>query len=203
MRLLPKDEKFWVFFNSQTAAFCEATSLLQRAAQDGNGPLAGAAVRIKSIERQSAQTLRELQGRLHKTFVTPIDPEDISLLSEHLDHIFDDLEGISYRLAAYQLQPIPPLVIQLSERMHRCAEKVEMSFGLLSREESIEDIANEILAMTEESNQLVREGVTKLFSETDVMAVVKKKEVYDLYEKLGDSLQDLANALQNVSIKNS
>jgi len=204
VRLLPKDEKFWGFFIRQTASISKASQILFETASAGNAELAGAAVRIKAIERESARTLRELQVRLHKTFVTPIDPEDISLLSEHLDHLLDDLEAISYRLSAYHLEPVPATMIELAKRTHTCAELAEKAFGLLSIDESTEELCNRILLMEEETDQSIREAVTRLFAEEqDAIAVMKKKEIYDIFERLSDSYQDLANVLQNVSIKNS
>ena len=203
MRLLPRDEKFWGYFTKQTAAVCLATDTLLQALKSGNGALPGAAVRIKTIEHDGAQTLRELQMRLHKTFVTPLDPEDISLLSEHLANVLDDLEGIAYRVAAYRLEPVPALLIELSDRTHRAAEAIEKAFGLLSRDESIEEPAAEILAFAEEGKQTIREGVTQLYAQQDAIAVIKNKEVFDIFEQLHNSCRDLANALQNVSIKNA
>jgi hypothetical protein len=204
MRLLPREEKLWEFFTTQTSYLTTAADLLQQAAREENSNLAGAAVRIKALERKSSHTLCELHLRLHKTFVTPIDPEDISLLSEHLDHLVDELEGISHRMSAYDLEPIPPLMIQLSERMHTCAQYLEKAFGLLSADKTADEPCNQILALEEETDQLIREGVTKLFSEKeDPIAIMKKKEIYEIFERMSDSGQDLANILQNVSVKNS
>jgi len=111
--------------------------------------MAAIAVRIKTIERESAQNLRDLQVRLHKTFVTPIDLEDISLPFEHLDHLLDGLEAISYRLTAYHLEPTPPLVVELAGRIHSSAELMEKAFGLLSRNESTEDLCKRIDGRTD------------------------------------------------------
>ncbi len=161
-------------------------------------------MRIKAIERESAQSLQELQMRLHKTFVTPIDPEDISLLFEHLDQLLDLFESISYRMMAYHLEPVPPLMIEVAERIHSSAELIEKAFGMLSINQPTEDLCKQIRSKEEETDQVIREGVTRLFAEEkDPIAVLKKKEIYDIFERLSDGTQDLANALQNVSIKNS
>lgn len=204
MRLLPKDEKFWQFFNSQAASLSRASSLLVEAAKAGNASLAGAAVRIKAIERESARTLKELQVKLHKTFVTPIDPEDISLLSEQLDLLLDGVEALSYRMAAYRLDPPPPLMIALSESIHKSAESIEKAFGMLSINDPIDDLCGGILDLEEQTDQAIREGVSRLFEEErDPIAIMKQKEIYDVFERLSDATQNLANTLQNVAIKNS
>ncbi len=129
MGLLPKDETFWQFFTKETAALTQASDLLSKGAKEGNTRLAAVAVRIKALERESARSLHDLQIRLHKTFVTPIDPEDISLLFEHLDNLLDDLEAISYRMTAYHLEPVPPLMAEIAERIHSSAELIEKAFG--------------------------------------------------------------------------
>jgi uncharacterized protein Yka (UPF0111/DUF47 family) len=204
VRLLPKEEKFWTFFTSQTAYLCEASDLLLKSAESGNSEIAGASIRIKALERKSTSLLQDLQLRLHKSFVTPIDPEDISLLSEHLDHLLDEIEAISYRLAAYHFEPIPPLMVNLSRRMHEGASLIERAFGLLSINESVDKPCNQILDIEERADQLIREEVTRLFAEEkDAIALMKKKEIYDIFERLSDSCQALANSLQNVVVKNS
>ena len=204
MRLLPKDETFWNFFHEETASLTRASDSLRQAASGGNGQLAGAAIRIKALERKSAQTLRELQARLQKTFVTPIDPEDVSLLAEHLDHLIDEMEAIAYRLCAYELQPLPGLIVELCRRVFTTAEWIEKAFGLLSLNELTDEPCEKILEIEEETDQLVREGVTALFTqEKDMVKLLKQKEIYDLFERTSDSFQDLASALRNVSLKNA
>ena len=204
MRLLPKDENFWIFFNRQTAHLSEASDLLARAAADGSAEMAGAAIRIKALERQSQSLLHDLQLKLHKSFITPIDPEDISLLSEQLDHLIDEIEAISYRLSAYRFDPIPPVIVELSQRMRTGAELIERAFGFLSMDESVDDPCNQVLDMEEQGDQLIREATTRLFAEQkDAIALMKQKEIYDIFEQLGHSCQDLANSLQNVAVKNS
>ncbi len=204
MGLLPKDESFWKFFYNQTAALSTASNALADATKNGNSSLAGVAVRIKAVERDSARTLHELQLKIRSSFVTPIDPEDISLLFEQLDHLLDDLEAISYRLAAYHLQPVPPVVSNLAEKVSASAKLIEKAFGLLSLGDSVDDLCRDILAMEEQTDQTVREGITQLFEdEKDVIALLKKKEILDIFERLSDSMQDLANTLHNVAIKNA
>jgi uncharacterized protein Yka (UPF0111/DUF47 family) len=143
--LLPKDESFWPFFTRQTAALCLGSDLLSKGAREGNSRLAGVAVRVKALERESSRTLHELQVKLHKTFVTPIDPEDISLLFELLDHLLDQLEALTYRMTAYHLEPVPPPMADLADRIHASAELLEKAFGLLSITESTEELCHRFM----------------------------------------------------------
>ncbi len=148
--------------------------------------------------------LRDLQGRLHKSFVTPIDPEDLSQLFESLDGLMDGLEAIAYRLMAYRLEPVAPLIPDLAARIHSLAELMEKAFGMLSIKDPIDDLCTEVLRIGEQTDLDLREGVTNLFAEEkDVLTVLKVKEIYDMFERLNDAFQNLANRLQNVSIKNS
>jgi uncharacterized protein Yka (UPF0111/DUF47 family) len=204
MRLLPKDETFWHFFTRQTAALTLASDLLSKGTIEGNSRMAGVAIRIKAIERESAETLHDLKIRLHKSFITPIDPEDISLLFELLDHLLDDLEAISYRVTAYQLQPLPAPIVELAGRIRESAGLIERAFGLLSIGESTEDLCKELMGMEDQTDQAIREEVTRLFTDNEnAIELLKKKEIYDIFERLSDGTQELANTLQNVSIKNS
>jgi uncharacterized protein len=181
VRLLPKDDTFWHFFTKETAALSLASDVLAKALKEGTSGLTGAVIRIKTIERESALTLHDLQIRLHKTFVTPIDPEDISLLFEQLDHLLDDLDAIAYRVTAYRLDPAPPLMVELADRIHSSAELIEKPFGLHSVNDPTEDLCKEIMSMEEQTDQAIREGITRLFiEESDAVAVMKQKDIYDV-----------------------
>lgn len=204
MGLLPKDETFWEFFTKETASLSLASDLLFGGAKDGAFQLAGAAVRIKALERESALLLRDLQQRLHDSFVTPIDPEDLSQLFERLDHQMDGLEAIAYRLMAYRIEPLPPLIQDLAKLIHSNAELIERAVGMLSIKEPTSELCQQITGNSEQTDLAIREGVTRLFNEeNDFLIVLKAKEIYDMFERLNLSQQDLANLLQNVSIKNS
>ncbi len=95
-------------------------------------------------------------------------------------------------------------MVDLAFRIHASAELIEKAFGLLSITESTETLCQQIAEAEEQTDLVIGEGVTRLFEEEkDPSTLFKRKEIYDIFTRLSDATQDLANALQGVSIKNS
>ena len=111
MRFLPREEKFFHFFNDQAALILQAARLLHKAARDGPAALARAAPEIARLESKGDEIIHEIFTKLNQTFITPLDPEDIHSLGSHLDDVLDGIEDSSHRLVAYKIDPIPASII--------------------------------------------------------------------------------------------
>jgi uncharacterized protein len=204
MNLLPKEEKFYHFFNEQARIIMEASKLLLEGAEAGNAHLASAALKIRSLEQQGDEIIHEIYVRLNSTFITPLDPEDLHSLSSHLDDVLDGIEDAAHRMVAYRLNEIPPTVVELCRIVRQCAETLQKAFVALSKNARLIDHCIEINRLEEVADQLVRSAVSDLFlHEKDPIVILKLKEVYEFLEQTTDACEDVADALQNVVVKNS
>ncbi len=203
MNLLPRDEKFYDFFRRQVRIICEAADLLVEGARAGNAQLASAAVRIRSLEQQGDEVTHEVYVRLNQTFITPLDPEDIQSLSSHLDDVLDGIEEAVHRMVSYRLTTIPSVVVELCRIVRLCAEELRKAFDALSAGTEFAEHTIEINRLEEVADQLVRSAVSDLFqNEKDPILVLKLKEVYEFLEQTTDACEDVADALQTVTVKN-
>jgi uncharacterized protein Yka (UPF0111/DUF47 family) len=100
MNLLPRDDKFFKYFQQQVKLICQAADLPVEGAAAGNAHLANAAHQIHVLEEQADSVLHEIYTRLNSTFITPLDPEDIQSLSSHLDDVIDGIEDSVHRMRA-------------------------------------------------------------------------------------------------------
>lgn len=204
MKLLPREEKFFHFFNDQVKLICEASKLLLDGALAGNAHLASAAVQIRVLEEHADEIIHEIYVSLNQTFITPLDPEDIHSLSSHLDDVIDGIEDAVHRMVAYRLDPIPPTVVELCRIIDSCAQALQKAIVALSKGEHLMDHCIEVNRLEEAADQLVRNAVSYLFTnETDPITIIKLKEIYEFLEQTTDRCEDVADALQNVVIKNS
>lgn len=204
MKLLPREEKFYQFFLEQVRIIGEASQLLLEGAQAGQGQLASAALKIRSLEQQGDEIIHEIYVRLNQTFITPLDPEDLHSLSSHLDDVMDGIEDAVHRMVAYRLAEIPSTVVELCRIVRSCAETLQKAFVALSKNERLIEHCIEINRLEEVADQLVRSAVSDLFlHEKDPIQVMKLKEVYEFLELTTDACEDVADALQNVVVKNS
>ncbi len=204
MSLLPRDEKFYDFFLQQVRIICQAADLLLEGARAGSAQLATAAVRIRALEQEGDEVTHEVYVRLNQTFITPLDPEDIQSLSSHLDDVLDGIEEAAHRMVAYRLTDIPPIVVELCRIVRSCAEELRKAFEALSNNGELAEHTIEINRLEEVADQLVRSAVSDLFqTEKDSILLMKLKEIYEFLEQTTDACEDVADALQTVTVKNS
>ena len=204
MNLLPREEKFYEYFHQQVKFICQAADLLVEGAASGNTHLASAAHQIKAIEEQADTVIHEIYTRLNSTFITPLDPEDIHSLSSHLDDVIDGIEDSVHRMLAYRIDPLPGTVLELCRLVQSCGLSLLQAFESLAKNQPFMDHCIEINRLEEAADQLVRAAVAALFQdEKDPIRVIKLKEIYEFLEQTTDYCEDVADALQNVQVKNS
>jgi hypothetical protein len=204
MRLLPRQEKFFVSFASQVRLIVEASQLLVEAVKEGNSHLSRAAARIKQLEHEGDEVIHSIFTRLNQTFITPLDPEDIHGISSRLDDVLDGIEDAAYRIAAYRLQPMPVTVVELCEVVCDCAKSLEKAIQALDKDQRLLEHSIEVNRLENLADQLVRKAVTDLFQqEKDPVLLIKQKEILEFLEDTTDRCEDVADMLQNVVVKNS
>jgi predicted phosphate transport protein (TIGR00153 family) len=204
MRLLPREDKFFEFFLQQAAFICQASSLLVEGASAGNSHLASAAHQIRAIEEQADTVIHEIYSHLNSTFITPLDPEDIHSLSSHLDDVIDGIEDSVHRMLAYKIEPIPNTVVELCRLVQGCGSALQAAFEALAKGKPLMNHCIEVNRLEEAADQLGRNAVADLFqNEKDPIRIMKLKEIYEFLEQTTDYCEDVADALQNVKVKNS
>jgi len=204
MRLLPREEKFYGLFLKQVEIISEATRLLLDGVRKGNARMAGAATEINVLEHRGDEVIHEIFTRLNQTFITPIDPEDIHNISAALDNVLDGIEDTAHRLVSYNINPIPPDLVTLSEFAQGCAKELHGALAALEKGGPIMPHCIEINRLENEADRIGRSAVADLFNkEKDPVTLIKLKEIYEFIENTIDSCEDVADVLQNVVVKNS
>jgi hypothetical protein len=204
MNLLPRDDKFFQYFQQQVKLICQAADLLVEGAAAGNARLASAAHQIHVLEEQADSILHETFTRLNSTFITPLDPEDIQSLSSHLDDVIDGIEDAVHRMLDYHIDPLPGTVIELCRIIQSCCLILKKAFDALAEGKPFIDHSIEINRLEEAADQLGRAAVKDLFeTEKDPIRIIKLKEILEFLEQTTDYCEDVADALQNVQVKNS
>lgn len=204
MALLPRNEHFYQLFLDHIDKSVQAAGVLAEAVDKGNGQLDAAAAKISKLEQEGDEIIHEIYVRLNRTFITPLDPEDIHSLSSSLDDVLDGIEECIHRIVAYQIQIIPPPMVELCRIILRCGRTLDRAFTALSRNASLTEDCIEVNRLEQTADEVGREAVSLLFStERDCIRLIKLKEIYDLLESTVDHCEDVADALQNVIVKNS
>jgi predicted phosphate transport protein (TIGR00153 family) len=204
MRLLPREEKFFIYLQEQVGYIDEAATILLSSMKQGVDALAGAAERIGVLERRGDEVIHRTFTKLNQTFITPIDPEDIHSISSSLDDVLDYIEEAAYRMHAYRLDSITPPMIEIGERIARSAKSLAQAFHALERKNGVLEHCIEINRLEDEADAITRRAVSALFAEErDPIRLIKLKEIYEFLELATDACEDVADELQCVVVKNS
>jgi len=205
-RLMPTEGKFFDLFN-QHAELCVkgARELLALMTHFDN--LERRLHEIESIEKQADKITYMTVAVLHKTFITPIDREDIHRLITSMDDILDLMEDAAQTVSLYDIQVITPEATRLAELGLACAEKVKEAVGLLhnmNNSRQIIEVCEEVDRLESDADHVMHAAVSKLFrDEPDVRNLIKLKAIYDFLESVTDRCEDVANIIEGIVVENA
>ncbi|MBI3247490.1 MAG: DUF47 domain-containing protein [Deltaproteobacteria bacterium] len=206
MGLFPKDTNFYDLFERGAAKVYEGVQLLEDLVRDFiNVPLK--AKRIKDVEHEADLITHETVAKLNKTFVTPIDREDIHGLICSLDNILDHVEAAADKFSLYRVQSVKEDATLLADILSRATKEVRDTIGQLRDMKGSNSILQrciEINRLENEGDFVYRSAIAKLFERgDDPLEVLKWKEIYESIEDAIDSCEDVANVIEGVVLKNS
>lgn len=201
--LIPKDEKFFAMFKEMTKNIIEGARLLKEMMDNFEDPAASQRM-IKDVEHKGDSLTHEIIKKLNKSFVTPLDREDIYALSAALDDILDLIDASAQRFVMYNVEKPTPEAKELAFLILQSCQAVEKAVSHLGDKfEHIYEHCVEVNALENEADRVCREAISRLFDEEkDPIQLLKWKEIYETLEKATDKCEDAANILESVVVKN-
>jgi len=206
MRFLPNDESFFDQFEKhgrRTVDGCRA--LLELVTTPGD--MVSRAKAISEIESDCDRITHAVVAQLHKTFITPLDRNDIHRLITKMDDILDLVEDTSQSIFLYDVQVITAEARRLADICVACGEKVKQAVGLLANmddAQAIMQVCEDIDRLESEADHVMRDAMAKLFrDEPDVRQLIKLRTVYELLEGVTDTCEDVANIIEGIVLENS
>ena len=211
-KLLPREGNFFELFNQHGNYIAEGARAFIRLIQHYADPdlRDKHTGEVGNAERQADRITAEVNRLLHKTFVTPIDREQIFGLINAMDDVLDLLQDASETMSLYDVQAMNEDILRLGDLSAKCCERVQHAVSLLPRI-SQPDVAAAALKTCEEIDRLesdadrvMRSAVSRLFrEEQDVRELIKMKAIYELLEAITDRCLDVANLAEGISLENS
>ncbi len=203
VRLLPKDVKFFEMFAEMSSNLNRGAALLRLILDDFDN-LDDRVQQLKDIEHRGDELTHAILVKLNKTFITPFDREDIHRLASSLDDVLDFLYSAGERILLYKIQAAPPAAIELADVIiAQCAELASAVSGL-ERQEGVLERCVEINRLENVADGIGRKAIGQLFqTETDPIALIKLKELYETLESATDKAEDAANVLEAVILKST
>ena len=161
--------------------------------------------KLKDIEHKGDEAVHEVYEALNRTFITPIDREDITALASHMDNVLDLIYASALRLDLYEVRAPTKPMVDLATVIRDACEKVEEAVGLIRdmrKGDRVEALAVEINRLENVADDLLNDAVAALFKSGDAVEIIKLKEIYENLEQATDHAEDVANVLSDVVAKN-
>ncbi|MEO6528531.1 MAG: DUF47 family protein [Gemmatimonadaceae bacterium] len=202
-RLIPRDEQFFDLFNQLAGHLNTAAKLLDELFAEPHRTTELVRM-IKDVEHQADVLTHSINVRIDKSFITPIDREDIHLLASRLDDVIDRLDGTARRVVMLHINEVREPAKQMAHVICAAAELIAKAVVAIKRPREVSEYATRIKQLEEEGDAIYHEAVGALFAGTpDPIEVIRWKEVYETLEIAIDQCMGVANAVHSISIKNS
>ncbi|HXD07821.1 MAG TPA: DUF47 domain-containing protein [Burkholderiaceae bacterium] len=211
-KLLPRDGNFFELFNQHGCYIVEGARAFM-AMIDGYADPAARTTHAEAVdraERQADKITAEVNRLLHKTFITPIDREQIHGLINAMDDILDLLQDSAETMQLYDVRSMTEETIRLGELSVKCCERVAHAVTLLPKlkdhatVEAALKTCEEIDRLESDADRIMRAAMSKLFREQeDVRELIKLKAIYELLESITDRCEDVANLIEGIVLENS
>ena len=203
---LPREEDFFGLFERHAALTVEGAKEMQRLVQ-GDQNIRALASRIKEIEHETDVITHTCVERLHKTFITPLDRDDIHRLITRMDDVMDYIDSAAIAVMLYELTEMTSPVQALADVLVRATEAVAVAVaGLknLKRADTVLKACIEVNRLENEGDEILRGALAGLFDgANDPLYVLKWKEVYEALENATDRCEDVANVIEGVVLEHA
>ena len=204
-RFLPKETSFFDYFEQHAAFVVLATQEFQKIVSSEMFSKKKETLQFKEWEHEADLIVHECVEALHKTFITPIDREDILRLISEMDDIMDSVDAAVDCLAIYRIEKPTPEQQKFAEILSKAAEKVALIVKGLRNMKNASDIrenGHDIRRLENEADSTLRYAIGKLFDqEMDTRTLIKFKEIYEILENGIDSCHRVANIIEGILLE--
>ncbi len=211
-RFLPREGNFFELFNEHGQHIFEGAKAFMAMVQnyDDVALRERHAAEVGAAERAADKITAEVHRLLHRTFITPLDRDQILRLINAMDDVIDLLQDSSEVMSLYDLQHLSDDVVRLSEISVRCCGRVQHVLTLLPRLKdpkvaaSVLKTCEEIDRLESDADRVMRSAMSMLFrEEPDTRQLIKLKAVYEHLESISDRCEDVANLVEGIVLENS
>ncbi|MDB5891064.1 MAG: hypothetical protein JWP47_1895 [Polaromonas sp.] len=211
-KLLPRDGNFFVMFNQHAAHIVDAARAFSSMVANYSDVEKRQAFnrQVDDAEHAADRVTHEVNRVLHKTFITPIDREQIHKLINTMDDVADLIQDSAETMALYDVRHMTDDIIRLTDLSVKCCERLKDAVALIekvsdaSTAEAALKTCEEIDQLESDADHVMRSAMSRLFrEEPDVREVIKLKAVYELLERITDKCEDVANLIEGIVLENS
>lgn len=204
--LLPRETKFFRFMDEQIALLGKSTIIFRDLVESLN-TLSDVQIKerlnqIKECETKGDDIEREILFALHKTFITPIDREDIHTLAITIDQALDILNSISRKIEIYNIREVPANVCKFAKIIVKISDDLKLAIERLQKKANLDEVVANMHNLEHEADELFHVSMAELFNgKNDAVYIIKFKEVYEHLESVVDVIDYLGKLIRGIKVK--
>jgi predicted phosphate transport protein (TIGR00153 family) len=200
---MPGEREFYDLFEEAAANIVKAAAMLEEMLE--SWPEKSELARsILLAEQEGDRITHDIIHKLHATFVTPIDREDILALASGLDDILDFTEEVSDFLGLYRIEAPMDQAVELSKVLHQATRQVAEALPRLRHQQDVSHFVVEIHRLENDGDRIERQALASLFERAiDPMVVIRWKDIFERLEQAVDATEHVANVMQGIVLKNT
>ncbi len=205
--LIPKEEQFFDLLQNAATNAVKATKEFSQLVHEWS-QTSPRFKNVRDIESEGDLITHEVIDKLNRTFITPIDREDIHKLAGEIDDVCDILQALSDRMQLYELTAMPQRLLKMATLLEESGKHMEAAIKQVPnfrKTSRVTDHLIEIKRVENEADELLKHALAEMFREykTDPLYVIKWKEIYETIEFAHDKMAHIANTVEGILVKNA
>jgi predicted phosphate transport protein (TIGR00153 family) len=204
--LIPQDKLFFNLLEEQASIVLKASELFKEMIDEFDFSTFTVKIkRMHALEHEGDEIVHKTIQRLNKTFITPIDQEDISKLTSSFDDVLDYIDAVANKIFLFKLKKVDSVIREFSEIIVQQVKEVNAALKQIRkiRQEEIEKKFKAVHRLENEADDLYDSSIVKLFEEKDPIHILIMKEIYEFLEEITDKCEDACLVIQDIVIKNA
>lgn len=203
--IVPQEKLFFDLFEKQAAVLTEAAAHLVSMIDDYSD-IKNKVHKMKQLEHRGDEITHSIYEHLNRTFITPLEPEEISNLASALDDILDYIDGTAQQMLVYDIEETDVHMVEFSKLIQLCVAEIHgavMGIRDMKNPKNIEERCIEINRLENLADDVLGHAIQDLFKCKDAVKIIKLKDIYENLELATDKCEDAANVLGDIAIRHS
>ncbi len=202
--IIPQDKAFFDVLEKESTNVLEGGRKLEEAVKTFDR-MDDRRKEFKQIEHQGDEIVHDIYERVNRSFITPIDQEDLTKLASLYDDVLDFMYAVMNRLVLFEIQRPTQSMVEFAAIVRASVEQIHSAFLSMRKvnRAEIEKNCVEVDRLENEADELLNESVASLYRSQDVIGILKLKEIYENLETVTDKCEDLSFVIRDIMIKHS
>jgi predicted phosphate transport protein (TIGR00153 family) len=200
--IIPQDKAFYDLLDRESSHILEGAVKLQDAIRNFDR-MEERRKEFKELEHSCDEVVHDIYDKVNRSFITPIDQEDLTKLASGYDDVLDLMNAAMNRLVLFEIKGPTPTMIEFTGIIKACVVQLHAALTSLRKldRRTIDEACIEVDRLENEADELLNESIAGLFKSQDLIGIMKLKEIYEYLETVTDCCERVSFIVRDILIK--